>query len=376
MGPVRNTRTSTAMLSRKDNIDAASDDEEVVAAQAPMLDRHSSPTHGQAITLAQPLASPRTRYAPYPVSHSVDSTAPNVAKKLPSQRHFDPLIRASVPIDFHHQPDHEHQDPLAMDTDQEDSYGYPSPNGTLYAYASRQPRPPHHQRLTTTRIVAPRTAYPRQSLAPSMSSSSSSETSEDDEDELEEEEDDIDADVLLRPREFSPRTPALIPSNIPSPRVFQPSTSPNSLPPISTLGPSSPSNYVSSPLPKPAPSPYNLPITIPTQSGGTYTFKPLPVIVGPLPRRDSTWRFNYYDKVSNVRQTLGNKLHHDGSSSSDLYRTPRHQHPVHDDESDGDSASEDGIAASPAVRSSTVAGGILSGLGGLFGGGKKQLFSN
>jgi len=128
------------------------------------------------------------------------------------------------------------------------------------------------------------------------------------------------------------------------------------------LGPSSPSNYISSasPLLQASKSPYNQPITIPTQSGGTYTFKPLPVIVGPLPRRDSTWRFNYYDKVSNVRQTLGNKLYHHDGSSSYLAR---------DDESDaGSIESEDGIAVSPQSH------GILSGLGGLFG--KKQLFSN
>jgi hypothetical protein len=171
---------------------------------------------------------------------------------------------------------------------------------------------------------------------------------------------------LDRPRDFSPTTPALVPSTIPSPRVIHPSTSPFALPPISTLGPSSPSNFVSSPLTKPAPSPYNRPITLPTQSGGTYTFKPLPVIVGPLPRRDSTWRFNYYDKVSNVRQTLANKLyHHDSSSSS--YRT----RVENDEESDGDSVSEDGISTSPHVRSRD----ILTGFGGLFGG-KKQLFAS
>lgn len=123
LGPVRNTRTGIATRF-KNELEIEEDEEE--DEKAP-FDRHNPKQ-----LLTRP--SPRPRYAPYDVPHSsfnVDHV------KKPSQRHFDPLIRASVPIDLI-QPAHPSQLSISMDNE---SYGYPSPAG-MYAYASRQPHPP------------------------------------------------------------------------------------------------------------------------------------------------------------------------------------------------------------------------------------------
>jgi hypothetical protein len=91
-----------------------------------------------------------------------------------------------------------------------------------------------------------------------------------------------------------PRTPSHLPSSLPSPRVFHASSS------------------------SPSRGPINL--TFSTESNGTHKFEPLPSlpsILGPqLANPDSSWRWNYYDKVSSLRKTLENTLYHNDKGSN------------------------------------------------------------
>ncbi|PVF98378.1 hypothetical protein CPB86DRAFT_359024 [Serendipita vermifera] len=497
--------TTTASRNRHASVDALSemDEGDDILVDQQTLDRHDRasaspsaqpPSNGNtaASVLVQPsMQSPRStttttraspyesvkwnkspRYSPYPLSTSPDSRTTTTTTSTLVGRQYDPMLRASAPIDIHrshqyrnqpsqyqyghHQPMIAHHRPIApqhrhhlsTETDA-DSIGYLSPgmsssatlshlsnstNSATILTASRLPHPPlhvpnsNHLTMLTDLRHSPlllSLGYPHRSV-PAPSVSSSSETS--DEDELEEDElieqDQEDEPEGIRFNQvgsYSPRTPAYLTSSLPSPRVMHaPSSSiPKSstatgltLPPISSLG----VGFGGSPLLPPPKksnnhhhhhhhtsmslSPFRNPITLPTETGGTYTVEPLPVIVGPQPNRDSTWRWKYYDKVSSMRHTLSDRLFHSdpakvSSSSSSITRTAPHPSQpannmniassVRKEESDDEELPfSDGPSPipSPRVRNNAAlqessSRGVLERIGLLGGasGGKKQFFA-
>lgn len=392
VGPVRNTRTNSASIvvhQRTQSIPATdavpSDIEEETLLP---FDRYHHHHQQSPSTLAQPLAattsqqvhlraspdvksitatkSPSTRYAPYPVP----KTPPQ--RHGLTQRHFDLRPSGSAPIDIHRPHQHQHhRSNLSVETDTE----------SLLLHSS----PGHYPSLSVP--------------APSVDGDSSDSS----EDELEEDNefDEYGSNTLEVPfshqhgphRDYSLRTPVHLPSSLPSPRVMHaPSSSipTGGLPPISTIGVgigpngsfSPPTKAHSSVSPYLSSSPARHPITLPTTTGGTYTFEPLPVLLGPQPNRDSSWRWNYYDKVSSMRHTLSDKLYHKEptkSSAAVHVSSNRRSYDRADDESDEeDGVLSDALSASPSptVQPVRLDGGVLDRLGGLFvGGGKKQFFA-
>lgn len=323
------------------------------------------------------MTATNTRYAPYPVPKTPPYSAQR--QSLTLQRHFDPLSRPSAPIDIHRP----HRSTLSMETDTESLY-FHSP-GTFFLsrhFLASTPAsyPTHQRRLNTDSLL---TGYPSLSVpAPSVDSSDTSD------DELEE--NDFDGyghtlDVPFNagggpPRDYSLRTPVHLPSSLPSPRVMHaPSSSipTGGLPPISTIGVGIGPNGSFSPPTKAIPyaSPARNPITLPTTTGGTYTFEPLPVILGPQPNRDSSWRWNYYDKVSSMRHTLSDKLYHKEPTKPTM--TLNRNFDDESEEEDGVLSDAPSASPSPNVKPARLEeGGVLDRLGGLFvGGGKKQFFA-
>jgi hypothetical protein len=318
--------------------------------------------------------SPNMRYAPYPVPNTPPIQRPRLV-----QRHSD--ARPSPPIEIHRSHQHQHRFNLSMETDSE-SYYLHSP-GTLSPFSASPHLPPAHaQAAPKLTRFGNLTGYPSLSVpAPSVDSSDTSE---------EELEDNYDGSEVYGhgqleipfngPRDYPLRTPVHLPSSLPSPRVMHaPSSSipTGGLPPISTIGVGIGPNGSFSPPTKyiPYASPARNPITLPTSTGGSYTFKALPEILGTQPNRDSSWRWNYHGKVSSIRHTLSDKLHHHDPTKNSA--TSRNF-----DRADDESDEEDGVLSdapspspSPDVKSTRLEGGVLDRLTGLWaGGGKKQFF--
>lgn len=384
-GPIRSARIATAATTatRRFQSDGPSeldeDDEhqqqhqqhQQQAPLPPLFDRHTHHHHQRAspVTATTPRLSftKSPRFSPYPLSPArpggaaaTMAAASSSMRPAPQRQHqqhaLDTLVRPSMPIDIH-RPAH-HRNQLS---DSESTYGSPG--------------------------------FPRQSV-PAPSVASSEDTSEDELDDEDEARSDLLGYRMMHDvRDYSPRTPSHMPSSLPSPRVMHaPSTSIPSggLPPISTLGLGVHGSSFS-PLPHtktlPQLSPFRTPITLPTDSGKTFTIEPLPIITGPQPARDSSWRWNYYDKVSSMRQTLSGKLYaHDPVKSSST--VPSHMRRADDSDEEDELLSEEGPSpiSSPLFRhtrldsSSSTGGSMFDRLGGLFTGsggtGKKQLFAS
>lgn len=275
---------------------------------------HPTPTHTRSPTRAQDIKltvtdpyEHTTRYSPYRTPQRLVPSP--ISKASASDRHdrdrFDsqPVLRRSAPIDIYRHQNHPH--PLAgpMETDQESLY-YPSPgmsSSRLVPRVDCLDCPPQEEpRLTAvTGREYQRLSVPAPSpMSDAYSNSSSSEDEDQDEGEIEGE-DEVEDDDIRETSAPLPRTPLHLPSSLPSPRVIHASST-------------SPYRYAS----RASTSPYRGPIVLPTESGGTHTFEPLPAILGPQPNRDSSWRWNYYDKVSSLRKTLENTLYHNDSNSN------------------------------------------------------------
>ena len=336
----------------------------------------ASPVHShfKSLTVTK---SPVTLYAPYPVPNT-----PPIQRPSPAQRHFDPTGRASAPIEIHRPNQLHHRSHLSTETDTESLYVH-SPGTFLPFSASPQLHAPTAPKLTRSGTL---TGYP--SLSVPAPSDGSSDTSEEEleENDYDGSEDGHHLDIPFNgPRDYSLRTPVHLPSSLPSPRVMHaPSSSipTGGLPPISTIGVGiGPNGSFSPPTkPMPYPSPVRNPITLPTTTGGTYTFGPLPVILEPIPSRDSSWRWSHHNRVSSIRHTLSDKLYHkDPIRPTATPTSPTRSFDRADDESD----EEDGVLSdalstspSPKVTSSRLGGGVLDTLNVLWtGGGKKQFFA-
>lgn len=321
------------------------------------------------------------RYAPYPVPNTPPIQRPN-----PAQRHFDTQSRPSAPIEINRLHQHHHRSNLSMETDNESLYMH-SP-GTSSPFSTSPQLPPVHAQaapnLTRSGTLA---GYPFLSVpAPSVGSSDTSEDELEDDDDESEPYGHTHLEIPFNgPRDYSLRTPVHQPSSLPSPRVMHaPSSSipTGGLPPISTIGVGIGPNGMFSPPTKSTPcvSPGRNPITLPTTTGGTYTFEPLPVILGPQPNRDSSWRWSYYDKVSSIRHTLSDKLYHkDPAKPTASTTSPSRNFDRADDESDeedGPLSDAPSPSPSPDMKSARLEGGVLNSLTDLWvGSGKKQFFA-